>query len=488
MGKTTRKARLVVIGGGGSGLCAAVTAMQNGVKDIVVLEKSHFFGGNSRMAGGHLFGPQTQENCDTAFHVILAANHYKVEAKNLRAFINNSRDTVEFFNSIGIPYHYGSNNANFMDNGPHPFGNFVQATRKMCAMLRAAGHSLLAETWATAIERDEVGRVCRVLAENSAGEEFLFDTEAAVITTGGFGGNRELLHHYFPHEYSDHFFSDALPNDGSGIDVARSAGAKLNEYAVMIKENAYSCDSYNGAPNRAAHNPNSLWVNRMGERFADESYTKNESSNSLVRQPDKIGYALYDADSVSAPVLAQGRTGSFANTMGDKTEQANHKESVPGQGVELNGPPADFNRIAMEQEARRSGEWVCIAEDLETIADWMGCDRVDLLRTVEEYNQDCETGRDRLFCKDPAFLLPLRRAPYYAIKFRPLLIDTIGPIVVNENMQVLGQDNKPIAGLYAAGVCTAGWQGNDFHSCGWALGYATTSGRIAEKSIAARLA
>lgn len=181
MSKTILNSRLVVVGGGGSGLCAAVTAMQNGVKDIVVLEKSHFIGGNSRMAGGHLFGPKNQENCDTAFHMILAANHYKVEAKNLRAYINNSKDTVAFFNSIGVPYHYGSNNANFMSNGPYSFGNFVQATRRMSAMLREEGNTLFVETWANAIERDEDGKVCRVLAENSAGDEIIINTEECVL-------------------------------------------------------------------------------------------------------------------------------------------------------------------------------------------------------------------------------------------------------------------------------------------------------------------
>lgn len=455
MSETCLKARLTVIGGGGAGLCAAVTAMQNGVRDIVVLEKSHFIGGNSRMAGGHLFGAPTQEEQDEAFRRLLRGNHYKVEPKNLRAFIENASGTIEFFKSIGIGYHPGfDQNMNVMDADKHPFGNFVKATRRMTELLLEGGNTVLKDTGVTGIQRDAEGRVCRVLAETADGDTVIVDTEAAVITTGGFGGNSELLHKYFPNEYSDNFHRDALPLDGSGIDVARSAGAKLNDYAVIIKENAYSCDSYNGAPNRAAHNPMSLWVNKLGQRFADESYTRNESSNALVRQPDMIGYALFDT-------------------------------AVMERTPELDmGPFAHDPRPELEAERRRGDEWVCIAEDLDTIARWMGCKPEELKASVDEYNEDCDKGRDRWFCKDPKFLVPLRKAPFYAIKFRPIIIDTIGPIVVNERMQVLGQDSRPIPGLYAAGVCTAGWQGNDCHPMGWALGYSTTSGRIAGKSIA----
>ena len=49
-----KKACFVVIGSGGAGMAAAVTAMQCGVKNIVILEKSPFLGGNSRMAGGDI--------------------------------------------------------------------------------------------------------------------------------------------------------------------------------------------------------------------------------------------------------------------------------------------------------------------------------------------------------------------------------------------------------------------------------------------------
>ena len=80
-------------------------------------------------------------------------------------------------------------------------------------------------------------------------------------------------------------------------------------------------------------------------------------------------------------------------------------------------------------------------------------------------------------------MIPLCKGPYYALKFRPILIDTQGPIVINDEMEVLDNDHEPIPGLYAAGVCTSGSQGEDYCLHGANLSYALFSGRFAGKSI-----
>jgi len=107
-----------------------------------------------------------------------------------------------------------------------------------------------------------------------------------------------------------------------------------------------------------------------------------------------------------------------------------------------------------------------------------------LNRTLAEYNEDCEKGHDRLFGKPSAALIPLNKGPYYALKFRPILIDTIGPIVINDRMEVLDPNHEPIPGLYAAGVVTSGSQGRDYVLHGAALGFSLFSGRFAGTYIA----
>lgn len=117
----------------------------------------------------------------------------------------------------------------------------------------------------------------------------------------------------------------------------------------------------------------------------------------------------------------------------------------------------------------------------------LGIKEASLLKTVDEYNADCAAGRDSIFGKPSEALIPLTKASYYALKFRPILIDTQGPIVINDDMEVLDKDHEPIPGLYAAGVCTSGSQGEDYCLHGANLSYALFSGRFAGENIAAYL-
>jgi fumarate reductase flavoprotein subunit len=75
----------------------------------------------------------------------------------------------------------------------------------------------------------------------------------------------------------------------------------------------------------------------------------------------------------------------------------------------------------------------------------------------------------------------LRTAPYYAIKCNLDYLDTIGGIKINERMEVIDNRNKPIPGLYAAGIDAGGWEGDTYCArlAGTTFGFAINSGRIA---------
>ena len=80
--------------------------------------------------------------------------------------------------------------------------------------------------------------------------------------------------------------------------------------------------------------------------------------------------------------------------------------------------------------------------------------------------------------------LPLRTPPYYAFKCMCRIMNTMGGIKINEKMEVLSQNEKPIPGLYAAGVDTGGWTSDTYCTAepGTAFGFALNSGRIAGES------
>jgi fumarate reductase flavoprotein subunit len=69
-----------------------------------------------------------------------------------------------------------------------------------------------------------------------------------------------------------------------------------------------------------------------------------------------------------------------------------------------------------------------------------------------------------------------------------MMVDTAGPIRINERMKVLDKEDNPIPGFYAAGVVTSGWVGYDYYLFGSALAYCISSGRIAGESAAEYIA
>ena len=485
MNTSIRNANLVVIGAGGAGMAAAIAAMQHGLDQIVVLEKSPFLGGNSRMAGGQLVcvktdnKPGTVGTAEEVFREVIRFHHYsRVEPKLLRRFLDNTRGTVDWLEDLGFPY---APDGSGMKNAPYPFGNFKKVILKMADMLRAAGNEILKNTAAVGIDRDESGKVCYVRAKTADGTMLRFQTKAVIIATGGFTGNSKLLHQYFPDEYDDNYYTDALPQDGDGIFLAKTAGAALTDYCTIIKENAYSCNSRMDAPNRAAHQACSLWVNRRGQRFHDESDTfSNESTNALVRQPGKIGYALFDENILSTleRMVADAQKNGGPTSRDDFTPA-----DMTNPGV-LNIFDAFTLRKQLEAEYKRKEGWVFKADSVAQLAQQLGMVPAELEKTVMEYNEDCEKGHDRLFGKPAEALIPLNKGPIYALKFRPILIDTVGPVVINEEMEVLDTNHQVIPGLYAAGVITSGSQGQDYKLHGAALGFSLFSGRFAGENIA----
>ena len=484
MSKIVKDANMVVIGAGGAGLASAVTAMQSGLDRIIVLEKSPFTGGNSRMAGGHMVcvttedKPGTVGTAEDTFREVIRFHHYsRVEPKLLRKYLDNTRGTIDWLEAMGFAY---VENGGGMQDGKYPFGNFKLVTTHMKKLLLAAGNEVLLNTAATGIKRDADGKVCCVTARTTEGEELEIHTKTAVIATGGFTGNSQLLHKYFPDQYDDNYYTDALPQDGDGIALAEGAGAALTDYCTLVKENAYSCNSRLDAPNRAAHQACSLWISGHGERFHDESDTfSNESTNSLTRQPGKIGYALFDENILST--LEKMLEDAIADGSFDPNAPISFEDM---QNNLINVFDAMRLRTSLEGEWKRKEGWVFKADTLEELAEMIGVKVSAMQKTVEEYNEDCAAGHDRLFGKPAPALIPLNRGPYYALKFRPILIDTVGPIVINENMEVLDKAHEPIPGLYAAGVITSGSQGHDYALHGAALSFSLFSGRFAGANIA----
>jgi fumarate reductase flavoprotein subunit len=325
----------------------------------------------------------------------------------------------------------------------NPKGNGARLIQVLTQKCKDLGVSLFLQSSGKKIIRGEKGNVTGVLIIKN-GEEIEITTSCVIIATGGFAGNYELLKKYCP-SYYDGMPTSGLPLTGDGLFIAAEAGAAIEDFATMIKEGP-RFDLHTWPLMTFERDPSTMWVNKKGKRFIDEAagYHVFESVNAMLRQPDKVSYALLDT-----------------------TLRRNFEEKMPGL------------ERALQAEAER--DRVKISDSWDEIAGWIGADPEVLKDTVAQYNSFCNQGYDESFAKERRYLLPLYSPPYYAIRGLAVLLDTIGGIKINERMEVLDNQNDPIPGLYAAGVITSGWESDTYCSdlSASAFGFAINSGRIA---------
>ena len=126
------------------------------------------------------------------------------------------------------------------------------------------------------------------------------------------------------------------------------------------------------------------------------------------------------------------------------------------------------------------------ADSLDELAGKMGADAAVLRATVDEYNDCCSAGYDRLFAKEARFLRPLVGPRYYAVKGRTVFLGTMGGIKVSARLEAVDKDDVAIPGLYAGGFDAGGMYGDSYPiktSSGLASAFAFNSGRLAAKNM-----
>ncbi len=485
-------ADLVVIGGGGAGLAAAIAAGENGCKNIIVLEKAGSAAGSTAMAHD-VFGAESpvqkrqgiDAQKDELFKTAMEWAHWtKINPRIVRAFIDKSGDTIGWLEKKGLSFEliqYYPNQVPLVRHSVKGHGNALMKTlRENC---RDLGVRILTLTPGKKLLRNAKGRIAGVVAESRKGE-FTMDAGCVILATGGYGNNREMLKKYLPN-YHDTITYDGPPsNTGDGIRMAVEIGAATaglgmaNLHGPFLKpksdSHAMKMDAAgpDGSPIKItlwflAWEPEMLWVNKKGIRFIDEGYQLAffAFGNAVALQPDGITYTLFD-NATLKKIEKEGliRPGAAA-----------HANWLPvSAATPLPGLEREVHKQADKGDLKISKSW-------NEIAAWMGADPAVLKSTVDEYNASCDDKHDGLFAKDRRYLLPLRKPPYYAVKAHIGLCDTYGGIKINEKMEALDGEGDPIPGLYAAGTTAGCWESESYcyRLTGHLVGFALNSGRIA---------
>ncbi|MEE3641586.1 MULTISPECIES: FAD-dependent oxidoreductase [unclassified Brenneria] len=465
------KADVVIIGAGAAGTAAAMAAGEKGAK-VIVVEKSGIVGGAGNFAEGIFAADSRMQKRqgirvtpDMAFNAIMDYSHWKANPYVARSFVDKSADTIDWVMSKGVEFEYigpgtpGGWMTWHVIKGPSSgrgrvlithFHDRLKAMDNVKIMMKTVGKSLITDK----------GVVTGMYAEDSKGNAIRIDANAVIIATGGFSNNKKMLKDFIGIE--EIYSVASAGKDGDGLNMAWAAGAGKEGLGTLHGHRpGVPGTSLENHAVMAAGQPY-LWVDRQGRRFTNEEniIMWPHAGNALVKAGG-VMYTLYD-EATREHLINDGikvGLGDFIPT-----------------GTRMTKLDADFASLAQREPA-----YAFKADTLAELAALISVDPDVLQDTVEGYNQFAEAKRDRLFTKNPDYLLPVKTAPFYAIKSISQMLGTLGGIKIDGEMRVATEDNQIIAGLYAAGDDAGGMYGDtyDLNVAGGTFGFALNSGRIA---------
>lgn len=443
---------VVVIGGGGAGFAAAVSAKEAGA-DVILLEKLASVGGNTLISGGEYAAPanelQEKEGIeDSKEQFAKDVEEAGGDPELIKVLADNATEDAYWLrDDIGVEWldslmFFGGHSVKrslipAAHTGNELIKNYLNKSEELGIEVQTEADvkEILAED----------GKIAGVRVETADGE-MIVKAKSVVIASGGFGANDEMTNE-FDNEIDEHVLSTNSPGaTGDGILMAEELGADTVD---MEKIQLYPiCDVETGKLLYCGDTRlvgGALLVNKEGNRFVEELGTRREISMAIKDQTDYVGYLLWDETSNET-------TGTMA--------------SNPQEAESL------FERGLMVK-----------ADTLEELAEHFDIDKDALLETVATFNENSAKE------EDPEFNLRMlgwqvKDAPFYMMKAAPAVHHTMGGLKINTEAQVLNKDGEWIDGLYAAGEVTGGIHGSN-RLGSVAMTDITVFGRIAGENAAA---
>jgi fumarate reductase flavoprotein subunit len=459
---------VVVLGSGTGGICAALSAAENG-GTVVLLEKNETLGGSSAFSEGIAgVGTNLQKKMDIeidADEVIAASesyHHYACNHNVLKTFVQESGETLNWLEGFGVTFYDIMQMGNsyptwhFPNEGGRLTGSV--GTYMLSYLYDAAeklGVQILASTPATDLVVED-GAVTGVYAAGEVGELQVNAARGVVIATGGFGSDDEMFARYANKDRSTVKYWGTAGHDGDGIRMGVAAGADLHKPGAIMWGTTClpNCTMYDDPVVVAFCLAMNLQVNEDAQRFCAQGPTSDFTyiANAFSSQ-GKVVTIMSQAD------IDRIATEGFVSPM------AGEIEAIP--------PFADL--VAADED-------IVAFDTLDEVAEHFGINPQKLAETVERYNGYCETGVDEEFGLDPIYLHPLTEGPYYAAPMMASYWTTVGGLRVSPEMRVMNTEGEPIKGLFAVGSDAGGIYGFDYDvgtMSGSQQGWSATGGRIA---------
>lgn len=492
---TTEQADIIIVGAGGAGLSAAVTAAEGGAQ-VIVIEKMPIIGGNTlRCASAYnAADPERQaalpmtdtlkESVEAALaaepeneaHARLIADVKEAydayltsgseslfdcpewhalqtynggdhvgDVELIRTYAENVLDTLEWMEELGTPV---------TDKISQGAGALWQRTHQIDA---PAGTGLIAPLYEAARKLDVTiindmkaeslivtdGVVTGVKATDAYGSEYEFmAADGVILATGGYSNNKEMRQESSPVLTPDMVSTNQPGATGDGIIMATAIGADTTgmDYVQVYPLATPGTGALQGRARKMSGLDDVIDVNKEGQRFVNEDARRDDFVAAIKEQTDGMCYDINDASIVE-----------------------------------------EYNSFAENVETLVELGRIYKADTLAELEQMLGMPEGSLQDTVAKYNEMVANKEDPDFGRR-LFADAIEEAPFYATPRAPSIHHTMGGLRINSQAQVLDTEGNVIPGLYAAGEVTGGVHGSN-RLGGNATADVLTFGRIAAKSI-----
>ena len=471
-GDVTVETDIVVVGAGGAGMTAALTASDAG-KSVLLIESQPAVGGNSVKSTGGMNAAKTVYQDANEFgesagveKTLKAAEAYSdneaitalaatvkeqweawqadpkgyfdstelfaldtlIGGKGLNdpelvnTLVGNSAAAIEYLDSIGIHLNnvaaFGGASVKRIHRPVNDEGKVVSVGAYTVPLLEKAvaardNLALMTNLTATKLLVDESGAVCGLEAATQDGYTVTVKAKAVILATGGFGANLDMVVQYKP-DLAGFMTTNAAGIQGQGILMAVEIGADTVDMEQIQIHPTVQADTAS-LITEGLRGDGAILVNANGERFIDEVGTRDVVSAAEIAQPDSFSWLVVDQKMVDASSVIQGYITRGLMLQGDTYEALANELGIP----------ADAFAATMEK--------------------WNGY--------VADKN-DPDFGRT-------SFAQPLDTAPYYAVKVTAGIHHTMGGLKIDSQTHVLNKEGQIIPGLFAAGEVTGGVHGGN---------------------------
>ena len=419
---------VVVIGAGGAGFSAAITARNAGA-NVVLLEKMPAVGGNSLISGAEMNAaknwvqPKLGINDDSPeLHAqdTFKGGDGKGDMKVINVMTHQALDAAKWCRDyLGVRFE----DDNLFFFGGHsrkraliPVGHTgTEFIAKFQAKADELGIPVITNMKAEELIKNKDGRVVGVKATMD-GSEYTFNAKGGVVlATGGFGANPEMVKKYNPKIDERFKTTDAPGSTGEALYMAERAGAELVNMGYI--QTYPICDPLSGAIELIADArfDGAIMLNQEGKRFVEELQRRDVLSEAILNQTGQYCWVLWN-DNI----------GKISNTV---KAHANEYEAFTKQGI------------------------MTTCDDLKCIADFTKIPFDQLQKTVKRVSDMAGKGNDKDF-NHRAGLMDMQQGKYYVIKAVPSTHHTMGGVRINEKAEALTAEGKVIPGLWAAGEVT----------------------------------